>query len=158
MKSPKSITYRSLLVAGESTLPHSPGYLVNSPANRPESRPTGYSPSNPVRNPESYLDGYPASYGARHPPENPAGSGEDCRESNSADYSADCPDNRLERNPESNLESNEAGYSESYSADSLPDCLASYPESFDLRPVSRSAAATTSLQFDDLAHGLGFTA
>jgi hypothetical protein len=127
---------------------------VNSPANHPTGNRTGYSPGNPVRNPESYLGGYPASYLAGYPPENPTGSGEDCPDSNSADYFADCPDNRPERNRGSNRESNGADYSESYSADSPPDCLASYLESFDPRPVCREAAATRLLQLDDLADSL----
>ena len=47
----------------------------------------------------------------------------------------------MERNPEDNLESNGTDYSESYSVDSPPDCSASYPESFDPRPVSGPLAA-----------------
>jgi len=82
------------------------------------------------------LDGYPASYGAGYPPENPAGSGEDCLDSNSASHSADCPDNRPGRNPESNRESNGADCSDSYSVDSPPDYSRSYPESFDPGPVN----------------------
>jgi len=124
---------------------------MNYAVNFPERNMAGHSPRYSVRNPENYLGGYRASNWSGYLPENPASSREDCLDSNSADPSADCPDNRPERNPENNLESNGAGYSESYSVDSLPDCLASYPESFGPRPVCRGAAATELLQLDDLA-------
>jgi hypothetical protein len=137
-----------------STLSHSPSYLVSNLANRRAGNRIGYSLSYLVRNSESYLGGYRASYRSGYLPENSASSGEDCRDSNSADSFADCPDNRPERNPESNLVSNEADYSESYSGDSLLDCSASYPESFDLRPVCRGVAASALLQLDDFADGL----
>jgi hypothetical protein len=147
-KSPKFLTHRSLLIAGESPLSHSPGYLVKCRVNRLESNPAGYSPRYPVRNPESYWDNYPASYWAGHLPESPLSNREDCLDSNSAGSSDDCPDNRLERNPESNLPSNGAGNSpdnsESNSVDSLPDCSASYPESFDPLSVRREAKGGSS--------------
>lgn len=120
----------------------------------PASNPAGHSPRYSVRNPENYLGGHPASYRTGYLPENPASSREDCLHSNSADYSADCSGNRRERNPENNLESNGAGYSESYSVDSLPNCSASYLESFDPRPVCREAAGARLLQLDNLADGL----
>ena len=89
----------------------------------------GHSPSHQARNPESRLADYPASYRAGNSPENPARYWKDCRDGNSAGYSADCPDNRPASNLESNLPSNRAddspGYSASYSVDSLPDCLRS---------------------------------
>jgi hypothetical protein len=147
----------SLFTLPVSPLPRSPGYLVNCPASYPESNRAGYSPRYPVRNPAGYLGGYPASYRAGYLAENlvsyPAG----YPDSNSASSPADCPDNRLERNPESSRESNGADYSESYWADSLPNCLAGYRESFDSRPVCRAAAGTKLVQLDDLADSLGLS-
>ena len=122
-KSPKSLTCGSLLIAGESTLPHPPGYLVKHAVNCPERSLAGHSPRYSVRNPENYLGGYSISYRAGCLPENPASCRAGCMDSDSADYSADCPDNRPERNPESNPESNGAGYSERYSADCLPEVV-----------------------------------
>ena len=154
-KSPKLLTCHSLSIAGESTLSHPPSYLVKNPVNHPASKRAGYSPSNPVRNPESYLDGYLAGYRAGYSPENLSNYSGSYWDSNSADHSAHCLDNRRERNSESNRESNEVDYSEIYSVDSLPDCLASNPESFDLGPVCRAAAGTTLLRLDDLADSVG---
>jgi hypothetical protein len=150
-KSPKLLTRRSLSTASLSTLSHSPGYLVNYAVSYPAGNRAGCSPGNPVRNPESYLDGYLACYRAGYSPENLASYSGNYRDSNSADHSAHCPDNRRERNAESNRESNEVDYSEIYLVDSVPDCLASYQESFDLGPVCRAAAGTMLLQLDDLA-------
>jgi hypothetical protein len=138
-KSCKFITHRSLLIAGESPLSRSPSYSAKSWVNHPASNRTGYSLSYPVRNSVSYLDGYGAGDRASYSPENSASYWESCRDSNSAGRSASRPDNRWERNPESNRERNGADYSESYSADSSPDCLASYPESFDPRLATRPA-------------------
>ena len=150
LKCPKLVISSWLLVILRSPLSHPPSYLVKCWAGCSESDQAGYSPRNQVRNTESYVGGYPASFWAGHPPENPASSREDRVDSNSARYSADCPDNRGERNPESNWEDNGADYSESCSVSSLPDCLASYPESFDSRPACRAAAAIWLLQLDDL--------
>ena len=137
-KSPKFRAHRPLLITGESPLSHPPGYLVNSPVNHPEGHLAGYSPSHTARNPKSDSAGYPSSYWTSYPPENPVSSGEDCQDSNSADPSAGCPDNRPERNPGSNRENNGADNlpdnSESNSADSLPDCPASYLPSLRRRP------------------------
>ncbi len=131
----KFLTHRSLLIAGESTLSHSPSYSVRNWVSHPAANRAGHSLSYPVRNPANCLDGNPASYRAGYSPENPTSYWESYRDSNSAGYSADCPDNRPERNPESNR----ADYSESYPADSLPGCSESYPEGFDPRPATEPA-------------------
>jgi hypothetical protein len=60
------------------------------------------------------LGGYQAGCRARYLAENPADSREDCPESNSAGYSADCPDGYPDKNRESNLVSNGAGYLPDY--------------------------------------------
>ena len=110
--------------------PIPPSYVVKCWAGSSESDRTGYSPSNPARNTESYLAGCPASYGTSYSPENPASCSGIYGDGSSAGSSADCPDDRRERNLESNRKSNGADYSESHSVASLPDCLVSYPESF----------------------------
>ena len=60
------------------------------------------------------MGGHPASYWARYLVENPASSREDCLDSSSAGYSADCPDGYPDKNPESNLLSNGSGYLPDY--------------------------------------------
>jgi hypothetical protein len=138
-KCPNFVITNWLLVILLSPLPHSPSYSVRSWVSYPASNRANHSPSYSVRNPVSYLDGYLASYGAGYPPENPASYWENCGEGSSPDCSADGSENRSGSNPESNRESNGANCSESYSVDSLPGCLESYPENSDPRPVTEPA-------------------
>ena len=140
LNSSKFLTPRSLLLTGESPLPHSPSYLVKYRVNHPAGNRADYSPRYPVRNPESYLGGYPASYWADYLPENLVSYPEGCPDSNSADYSADCPDNRLVRNPESNRADNPPDYSADNSVGSLPDYSENYLGSFGFGPVNRPAS------------------
>ena len=129
-------TFNSILAFFVSPLPHSPGYSGDCSASYPESDSVDYSAGYPARNPESYLDGNPASYRAGYLPQNPANCGKGCPDRNSANHSADCPGNRPVGNPASNSGSNGADHSDSYLVDSPPDCLASYAESLNPRPVN----------------------
>jgi hypothetical protein len=129
-----------LFVIRLSPLPHSPGYLVECTVNHPAGNRAGYSPRYPVRNPTGCLGVYPASYRAGYLPENLVSYSVGYPDSNSADCSADCRENRPVSNPESDRADSWADYSESYWVDSLPDCWEDYPGNFDSRPVSHEAS------------------
>jgi len=111
--------------------------LVNSPVNHPAGNRADHSPSYLVRNPENYVTGYSASYWMGCLPENPASYSRGYRDSNSANYSADCRDNRPGRNPESNGASNGA------------DNPFSYPEG---NPADSSAGHRVSSSYNSGRH------
>jgi hypothetical protein len=120
----KFLTHRSLLIVGESPLPHPPSYLADCSASYPESNSADYSAGYPVENPESYPDCNSVSYSASYPKGNSPSYSGDCGDGCPAGCSADCPENRSRDSPEGNLPSNweynPEDYSDSYWVNCLP--------------------------------------
>ena len=122
-KLPKFFILNSLFTLAQTTLSHSPGYLVSCRPNHPERNSAGYSAGNLARNPASHLGCNSAEHWARNLPGSSAGNLEGHSAGNSAGDSADCEENHRGKNQESNWESNLQSNGADYLADSRVNCL-----------------------------------